>query len=88
MDNMRISISDHFDSFISSQIANGRYDTASEVIRAALRLLEAQELEFQSKQEALRAALIAGENSGVSELQIDDIIALAKQNRQAKRAGV
>ncbi len=83
-----ISISDHFDGFISSQIANGRYDTASEVIRAALRLLEAQEMEFQSKQEALRAALIAGENSGDSELQIDDIIALAKQNRQAKRAGV
>jgi antitoxin ParD1/3/4 len=83
-----ISISDHFDGFISSQIANGRYDTASEVIRAALRLLEVQEMEFQSKQEALRAALIAGENSGDSELQIDDIIALAKQKRQTKHAGV
>ena len=83
-----ISISDHFDGFISSQIANGRYDTASEVIRAALRLLEAQEMEFQTKQKALRAALIAGENSGDSDLQVEDIIALAKQNRAAKRAGV
>lgn len=83
-----ISISDHFDGFISSQIANGRYDTASEVIRAALRLLETQEMEFQTKQEALRAALIVGENSGDSDLQVNDIIAVAKKNRQAKRAGV
>ena len=83
-----ISISDHFDGFISRQIANGRYDTASEVIRAALRLLEAQEMEFQTKQETLRAALIAGETSGDSDLQIDDIISAAKQNRLVKRAGV
>lgn len=83
-----ISISDHFDGFISSQIANGRYDTASEVIRAALSLLEVQEMEFQTKQETLRTALTAGEASGDSELQIDDIIAAAKQNRQTKRAGV
>ncbi len=61
---------------------------SSEVIRAALRLLEAQEMEFPTKQQTLRAALIAGETSGDSDLRIDDIIAGAKQNRPVKRAGV
>lgn len=83
-----ISISEHFDVFISSQIANGRYDTASEVIRAGLRLLEVQEMEFQSKQQALREALIAGENSGESDMLIDDIIAKAKQKWLSKRANI
>lgn len=46
-----ISLSDHFDGFISSQIANGRYDTASEVIRAGLRLLEEREMEYKAKQD-------------------------------------
>jgi antitoxin ParD1/3/4 len=83
-----ISISEHFDDFISRQIANGRYDTASEVIRDGLLLLEAQEKEFQAKHEALRTALIIGETCGDSDLQIEDIITAAKQNRQAKSAGV
>lgn len=83
-----ISISDHFDDFISAKIANGRYDSASEVIGAGLRLLEDQETAFQSKQKALLTALISGETSGDSNLQIDDIIAAAKQNRQNKRAGL
>ena len=83
-----ISISDHFDDFISAQIVNGRYESASEVIGAGLRLLEDQDTVFQSKQEALLTALISGETSGDSNLQIDDIIAAAKQNRQNKRAGL
>lgn len=83
-----ISLSDHFDGFISSQIANGRYDTASEVIRAALRLLEEREMEYKAKLDALRTALIEGETSSDSSLLIDEIIAVEKQKRQAKRAGV
>lgn len=59
-----ISISDHFDEFISSQIASGRYDTASEVIRAGLRLLEEKETEYQQKLTTLQNALIEGEQSG------------------------
>lgn len=79
-----ISISDHFDGFISSQIATGRYDTASEVIRPELRLPEVREMEFKTH----RAALIAGETSGNSELRIDGIVTAAKQNRRAKPEAV
>ena len=41
--------SEHFDSFISSQIQSGRDDSASEVIRSALRLLETQETKMKSE---------------------------------------
>jgi antitoxin ParD1/3/4 len=60
--NTSFSLGDHFSSFIDGQIAQGRYDNASDVMRAALRLLEEQE----AKLSALRAALVEGENSGPS----------------------
>ena len=40
---------------------------------------------YAIKKEAMRAALIAGENSGDSELQIDDIIAAARQKQLTKQ---
>ena len=58
--NTSISLSDHFNNFISSQIDAGRYGNVSEVVRASLRLLE----EHEHKVEALRQALIEGEASG------------------------
>jgi antitoxin ParD1/3/4 len=81
-----ISLSGHFDEFIANQITNGRYDTASEVIRAGLRLLEEREMEYKTKLESLRTALIEGETSDDSNLLIEDIIATEKQKRQTKHA--
>lgn len=60
--NTSFSIGDHFMSFVDSQVKEGRYSNASDVLRAALRLLEEQE----AKLSALRAALIEGEESGPS----------------------
>jgi len=48
-----INLGDHFNSFVDSQVTNGRYGSVSEVIRAALRLLENQEIKLN----ALRAKL-------------------------------
>lgn len=53
---------DHFNSFIEEQIAHGRTNSPSEVVRPALRLLDEQE----TKLAALRAALDEGERSGQS----------------------
>ena len=39
-----VSIGDHFETFISQKVAEGRFQNASEVVRAGLRLLEDQEL--------------------------------------------
>jgi antitoxin ParD1/3/4 len=54
------SLGEHFSEFIETQVAEGRYETASDVIRASLRLLEEREAELAE----LRAALIEGEKSG------------------------
>lgn len=70
--NTSFALGDHFVSFIDTQVAEGRYSSASDVVRAGLRLLEAEE----AKLNALRAALIAGEESGPStEFDFDAFIA-------------
>lgn len=58
--NTSFSIGSHFVSFIESQVRDGRYSTASDVVRAGLRLLE----EHETQVKALQEALIAGEQSG------------------------
>lgn len=58
--NTSVSLSDHFASFIAAQVETGRYGSASDVVRAGLRLLE----EHEAKVKALQAALIEGEESG------------------------
>lgn len=63
MRNTSVTLSEHFQKFIESKIAEGRYGSASDVMRAGLRLLEQEE----AKLEALRAALIEGEESGIAE---------------------
>ena len=55
-----ISLGEHFSDFINDQIKSGHYRSASEAVRAGLRLLE----EHESKIDMLRNALIEGEQSG------------------------
>ena len=58
--NTSILLGEHFENFISTEVSSGRYNSASEVIRTALRMLEAEE----QKKKALINALIEGESSG------------------------
>ncbi len=57
------ALSDHFREFARQKVAEGRYESTSEVIRAGLRLLEAEE----QKIDELRAAIQAGIDSGPAE---------------------
>ena len=61
--NTSISLGDHFENFIQNEISTGRYSSASEVVRSALRLLEAEE----NKIKALRTMLDEGEHSQIVE---------------------
>jgi antitoxin ParD1/3/4 len=72
------NIGDHLSEFVEEQVREGRYSSASDVVRAALRLLEEQE----AKLAALRAALIEGEESGPS--TPFDFEAFIEQNRAAR----
>lgn len=65
--NTSVSLGPHFQTFIESQVAEGRYGSASDVIRAGLRMLE----EHEAKLEALRAAIAEGEASGFMEEPFD-----------------
>jgi antitoxin ParD1/3/4 len=60
--NTSISLDKHFEDFISAKISSGEYSSASEVIRTALWLLEAEEL----KNNNLNRALLQGEKSGLA----------------------
>ncbi len=69
--NTSVTIGKHYESFISSQLEQGRYGSASEVVRAGLRMLE----EHESRVSQLRAALIEGENSGYIECSLQEFLA-------------
>ena len=68
--NTSVSLGDHFEEFIASQVNSGRYGSASEVVRAGLRLLETNE----SKLDVLRKALIAGERSGRAKYSYETLV--------------
>ena len=73
--NTSVSLGDHFTDFVDRQLAAGRYGSASEVLRAGLRLLEEQELRLA----ALRHALEEGEASGPAR-PLDRAAFLARMN--------
>jgi antitoxin ParD1/3/4 len=58
--NTSVTLGEHFERFIAKQIKTGRFESKSEVVRAAMRLLE----EHEKKVATLRQALIEGEESG------------------------
>jgi len=69
--NTSITLGEHFDNFITRQVGDGRYASASEVVRAGLRLLE----ENETKLKLLREALHEGEQSGFVDYSYDSVVA-------------
>ncbi len=66
MPTRNVNLTDELDRFVLAKIASGRYENASEVVRAALRALEREEQEYEAKLVALRAAIDDGDASGVA----------------------
>ena len=61
--NTSVTLGDHFDQFVAEILLQGRFQSVSEIVRAGLRKLEADEVKLL----ALRARLQAGEDSPVVE---------------------
>lgn len=73
-----VSLGPHFDQFIASQIHSGRYESASEVVTAGLRLLEKHETQLAQ----LRQYLDEGEQSGLSDYSYESIISQLNEDAE------
>ena len=58
-----IALGNHFNGFVTEQLSSGRYGSASEVVRAGLRILE----EREARHKALQQAITLGLDSGVAD---------------------
>jgi antitoxin ParD1/3/4 len=67
MPTRNVNLIDELDDFVLAKVKSGRYENASEVVRAALRTLERQEQRHEAKLAALRAAIDEGDASGLAE---------------------
>ncbi|MGL1834459.1 type II toxin-antitoxin system ParD family antitoxin [Rhodocyclaceae bacterium SMB388] len=82
-----VALGSHFETFIREQLQSGRFNNASEVVRAGLRLLEEHEQRHQAELQALRADIAAGKASGATK-PADEVFARleAKYSDQAEDA--
>ena len=79
--NTSFDLGEHFNSFIAEKVDRGRYDSASDVVRAGLRLLE----EHEAKLTALGAALDEGEASGpAGRFDFEAFIAGKREHRRQR----
>src|ERR1017187_3331628 len=67
MPTRNVNLTAELDRFVLEKVRRGRYENASEVVRAALRMLEREERQYEAKLVTLRAAIDAGDASGVAE---------------------
>lgn len=81
------AIGDHFESFISDQIRQGRYASASEVVRDGLRALEDREQLRSAKLQALRGAVQRGVDSGAGIPAKTAFAAVRKRLADVKASG-
>jgi antitoxin ParD1/3/4 len=58
--NLNVSLTPELEAFVASRVASGRYESASEVVRAALRLLEAEEGEREAARAEVRRKIEVG----------------------------
>jgi antitoxin ParD1/3/4 len=79
--NTSILLGDYFEDFINGLVNSGKYTSASEVVRTALRMFEQQE----SKKAELIKELIKGEKSGfVEEFNRDTFLRNLKEKHVKK----
>jgi antitoxin ParD1/3/4 len=66
MPTRNVNLTPELDRFVLAKVKTGRYENASEVVRAALRTLERRDRFDEARLRALRAAIAEGESSGIA----------------------
>lgn len=70
MTTRNVNLTPELDRFVTEKIGTGRYENASEVVRAALRSLERDEREYEARLTALRKAIDEGDASGIADADV------------------
>ena len=81
-----ISVTEQQDGWIKAQIETGHFGDESEVVRDLIRERQMREQETPEEIAAIRAALIEGENSGISTHSVDEIWEETRQRHRSKHA--
>lgn len=83
-----VSLGDHFETFIAQQIARGRYQNASEVVRAGLRLLEDHEMTRAERAAVLARQINEAFDESGPDKPLDDVFErLERQAERDRKAG-
>jgi len=72
MPTRNVNLTEELDRFVLEKVETGRYENASEVVRAALRTLEREERQYEAKLAALGSAIDEGDASGIAEGDVFD----------------
>jgi antitoxin ParD1/3/4 len=70
---------------VLEKVESGRYENASEVVRAALRTLEREERQYEAKLAALRTAIDEGDASGIAKGDARDRVRKTLKLRTTRR---
>jgi antitoxin ParD1/3/4 len=65
MPTRNVNLTPELEKFVLARVESGRFENASEVVRAALRTLEREERYYEKKLATLRAAIDEGDASGM-----------------------
>jgi antitoxin ParD1/3/4 len=84
MPTRNVNLTEELDHFVAAKVASGRYENASEVVRASLRALEREEQEYDARLARLPTALEEGEASGdADDYSLEGLIAELDREKTA-----
>ena len=69
---MNVSLGERWEHFVASAVEQGRYGSASEVVREGLRLVEEREAKLLSLRQSLDTAILRGGRH--DETEVDDAV--------------
>jgi antitoxin ParD1/3/4 len=74
-----LTLGEHWEKFVKREIASGRYASASEVVRAALRELEERNKRLQALRDHLDEGVRQAKRGDFKDFTVDDVVERAKK---------